>query len=87
MFCKDCLHYEVCLRHNATVSFEVSDGVCLYFLTLDDIVPHGRWEKQQGLYSCSRCGKTCPYDVQADVIVYWRCNYCPNCGAKMDLEE
>ena len=50
-------------------------------------VRHGRWEKQSGLYSCSECGMTCPYDVQADVIEYWACNYCPNCGAKMDLEE
>ena len=51
-----------------------------------DVVPvrHGRWEKQRGLYSCSECGMTCPYDVQADVIEYWACSYCPNCGAKMD---
>lgn len=54
----------------------------------DDVSPvrHGRWEKQSGLYSCSECGKTCPYDVKADVIEYWPCNYCPNCGAKMDGE-
>ena len=57
------------------------------FLTSDvEPVRHGRWEKQSGLYSCSECGRTCPYDVQADVIEYWACNYCPNCGAKMDLE-
>ena len=51
-----------------------------------DVTPvrHGQWEKQSGLYSCSECGKTCPYDVQADVIEYWACNYCANCGAKMD---
>ena len=51
-----------------------------------DAVPvrHGQWEKKSGLYSCSECGMTCPYDVQADVIEYWACNYCPNCGAKMD---
>ena len=51
-----------------------------------DVAPvrHGRWEKQSGLYSCSECGMTCPYDVQADVIEYWACNYCPNCGAIMD---
>ena len=53
-----------------------------------DVAPvrHGRWEKKSGLYSCSECGMTCPYDVQADVIEYWACNYCPNCGTKMDLE-
>ena len=55
-------------------------------LPLADVAPvrHGRWEKQSGLYSCSECGMTCPYDVQADVIEYWACNFCPNCGAKMD---
>ena len=53
-----------------------------------DVAPvrHGRWEKSSGLYSCSECGMTCPYDVQADAIEYWACNYCPNCGAKMDGE-
>ena len=52
-----------------------------------DVAParHGRWENKSGLYSCSECGRTCPYDVQADVIEYWSCNYCPNCGAKMDI--
>ena len=49
-------------------------------------VRHGRWEKQSGLYSCSECGTSCPYDVQADVIEYWAWSYCPNCGVKMDGE-
>ena len=72
-------------------SLGLYDG-CEYDTKLIDEIPtadvtpvhHGRWEKQSGLYSCSECGKTCPYDVQADVIEYWACNYCPNCGAKMD---
>lgn len=56
--------------------------------TVDAVeVVHGEWEKQQGIYSCSICGKVCPYDVQADIIQYWTCNYCPNCGAKMDGER
>jgi hypothetical protein len=56
--------------------------------TVDAVeVVHGEWEKQQGIYSCSICGKACPYDVQADIIQYWPCNYCPNCGAKMDGKE
>ena len=66
-----------------------SDMISAYdviMLPAADVAPvrHGQWEKQSGLYSCSECGKTCPYDVQADVIEYWTCNYCPNCGAKMD---
>ena len=62
---------------------------CIRYMDAADVAPvrHGRWEKQSGLYSCSECGMTCPYDVQADIIEYWACNYCPNCGAKMDLED
>lgn len=47
-------------------------------------VKRGEWIKQNGLYSCSVCGKTCPYEVSADLVEYWTCHYCPNCGAKMD---
>ena len=32
MYCKDCLHYEVCKHHSCVVEFEVDDGVCLYFV-------------------------------------------------------
>ena len=72
-------------------SLGLYDG-CEYDTKLIDEIPaadvapvrHGQWEKKSGLYSCSECGKTCPYDVQADVIEYWACNYCPHCGAKMD---
>ena len=59
------------------------------FPTVDAVeVAHGRWiEKpnpwgQDGShsYDCSICGKrTC--------VVGEKLRYCPNCGAKMDLEE
>ena len=72
------------------VSYSREDAAdCIFWLDTADVAPvrHGRWEKQSGLYSCSECGMTCPYDVQADVIEYWACNYCPNCGCRMDLED
>ena len=82
---------EKVLSKAAPVEGCFSDMISAYdvvMLPAADVAPvrHGRWEKQSGLYSCSECGKTCPYDVQADVIEYWVCNYCPDCGAKMDLE-
>ena len=41
-------------------------------------VVHGRWKRYgRNLGECSNCGE----------IVNIRYNYCPNCGAKMDLEE
>ena len=44
-----------------------------------DVAPvrHGRWKRYgRNLGECSNCGE----------IVNIRYNYCPNCGAKMDLE-
>ena len=40
-----------------------------------DAVGHGRW---MGTV-CSACGGSTSY--------YYDCDYCPHCGAKMDLEE
>ena len=43
-------------------------------------VRHGRWlvDSRTGMSFCSEC---LDYAVEADT------NYCPNCGAKMGLEE
>ena len=81
------------------VRYKNSSGAAhkAYDLAIDDVcdaptveagpVVYGQWEKQRGIYSCSVCGKTCPYYINADVIEYWPCNFFPNCGAKMDLED
>lgn len=45
-----------------------------------DAVKHGHWiavNSDEEEYKCSECG-----DKE-----YYTCNYCPNCGAKMDEEE
>ena len=78
-----CLSALITLHYMCVSTHDIDDAPTIEA----EPVKHGRWEKQQGLYSCSECGKVCPYDVQADVIEYWPCNYCPNCGARMDLEE
>ena len=47
-------------------------------------VKHGRWEWRGGIPWCSNCGKMpTGYSYDGDVNTT---NYCPNCGAKMDLE-
>ncbi len=47
-------------------------------------VRHGRWGKKQGGFwefaACSLCGEKTP---TVGIIP----NFCPSCGAKMDLEE
>ena len=59
------------------------------YLIKNDVkqIVHGRWEQQLGIDHCSVCHHVRPYDVQADEVQYWRCDYCPTCGAKMDLKE
>ena len=55
-------------------------------LTLDDIIPHGRWIEQEApnmdtYYDCSACGESfCLIEGSPADNLY---NYCPNCGARM----
>lgn len=49
-------------------------------------VVHGKWEKHlapytDDYYSCTHCNG----NFMTEAAPYW--NYCPNCGAKMDLED
>lgn len=47
-------------------------------------VKHGRWIDDLGFYVCSVCDKSGAWNSWE---VPWKSDYCPNCGAKMDLEE
>ena len=64
---------------------------CIRYMDAADVAPvrHGRWVNEQMIVGgfaetwacdCSVCGRT-----QREPL--WKPNYCPNCGAKMDLEE
>lgn len=52
-----------------------------------DVAPvvHGRWESDEAdiLFRCSRCETQISTSWDYDDLKW---NYCPNCGAKMDLE-
>ena len=52
-----------------------------------DVVPvvHGRWIEDHDYLKCPECGIMVKQDFTFFDIGDW--NYCPNCGAKMDLEE
>jgi hypothetical protein len=43
-------------------------------------VRHGKWIEGK----CNRCGEHAPYWSMAST--YYRSNFCPNCGARMDAE-
>ena len=48
-------------------------------------VRHGRWENGNPI--CPVCGGDKFKDLDADIWCDWKPAFCPNCGAKMDLEE
>ena len=59
---------------------------CIRYMDAADVAPvrHGRW----------KCNKPCPvcggdrFDgLDADIWADWEPPYCPQCGAKMDLED
>ena len=51
-----------------------------------DVAPvvHGQWEPGNPI--CPVCGETKFKDLDADIWCDWMPDFCPNCGAKMDLE-
>lgn len=76
---------------DADAYFDAADRIkpcpkCRYQIFGADHVRHGRWKEiktydEDGYYvfeyKCSECGYIEPFGTG---------NYCPNCGAKMDLE-
>lgn len=52
-----------------------------------DVAPvvHGRWIEDHDYLKCPECGVMVKWDFTFFDIGNW--NYCPNCGAKMDIED
>lgn len=71
---------------NAAQMFEDCVGELLDIPAADVVeVKHGKWEDGNGFCPC--CGENKFKDLYADIWADWKPKYCPNCGAKMDLEE
>lgn len=66
-----------------------ADGVYTVLATAPSVnvapVVHGRWEI--GNPNCPVCGKDKFKNLDADIWADWQPKYCPNCGAKMDVDE
>lgn len=48
-----------------------------------NISAHWEWDSESNTHKCSNCGTEAPFSVCKN---YEPRNYCPKCGAKMDLE-
>ena len=57
------------------------------WITPSNVAPvrHGRWENGNPI--CPVCGGDKFKDLDADIWCDWKPAFCPNCGAKMDLDE
>lgn len=83
------ISHGVTVRDNAEISDELLEQLRNAHLTVLHEEPtievvHGRWIVKGQEVFCSHCDKESGYN-------HWGAsafsNYCPNCGAKMDLEE
>lgn len=59
------------------VVIDLSDHTLDRLAKIFSPVQHGYWEDSSNGWTCSICSR----DVSKDY------NYCPNCGAKMDIER
>lgn len=78
--CETCLHAAVCAKRAATGG-NVQN--CQHYAE----ERHGRWINEgDGDWRCSVCRRLYTFDDYGDIDPKedCGCNYCPNCGAKMD---
>lgn len=75
--CQNCVHYPVCRA--------VDNQPCDECNQYAPPVRHGRWIEDHDYLKCPECSVMVKWDFTFFDIGDW--NYCPNCGAKMDLED
>lgn len=58
---------------------------CIHYMDAADVAPvrHGWWNADE---TCPFCGEKSTEGLDAEKWNYWFPDFCPNCGAKMDLE-
>lgn len=77
-----------CKKYKFSGSYDAFVVDCiLKYIPAADVAPvrHGRWEYNNSVnfWQCSRCGENAPMHGK---WMQLKTHYCPNCGAKMDLE-
>lgn len=71
-----------------------TEDICLESIPSADVeeVRHGRWIMRGGKFRCSVCGEKANWKREGGTggwsheYVQVKTPFCPNCGAKMDLE-
>ena len=93
MTCKDCMHYEVCIRRQNSISLDpMKCGYkCPEFKNKADFVEVkcGKWvlyarDIVGKAFICSLCGNVEVTEDFETSPIDNNCNYCSKCGAKME---
>lgn len=82
-----CGQYKECLRKSDMCGDTVAWNICFEIKQLPaaDVAPvrHARWKRDKKFNPyCTACGK----DPLSAIRPEGNVDYCPNCGARMDLE-
>lgn len=83
-YCTKCLYLTSCGKNYCWVKDFITEIYNTKSVNLDVAPPeHGEWEyigtdKMGNVFRCSNCANRIGLDKETD--------YCPNCGAKMNLE-
>lgn len=79
--CKDCEKYNLCEYYHGR---KENSQICHYFEMPERKT--GKWvNDEHDIPHCSCCQYIPAYDTATDDIYY--SPYCPNCGAKMEVDE
>ena len=84
---RDAIKYELWASSPACELLMVVRKKTIDSIPAADVAPvrHGRWFfKSPNGWACSQCDK---WGLMIDNRGICKSSYCPNCGAKMDLEE
>ena len=94
--CGDCDHYTACASWNIGSISSMDAAHCANFKkvatsderkTIDAVpVKHGRWEPSEKYFGYNKCSVCADCYIDPEWAMNGKWHYCPNCGAKMDLE-
>lgn len=78
--------FEYCNQENSTWTPQRVKTLLMRITSADvEPVRYGEWIEDHDYLKCLECGVMVMRDFTFFDIGNW--NYCPNCGAKMDLED
>ena len=72
---------------STTIAVGICEAHIMEMPTIDAApVKHGRWEPSEKYFGYNKCSVCADCYIDPEWAMNGKWHYCPNCGAKMDLE-